>query len=175
MLKIKQLLLITFFAFSYCSLNGQAYKSAVGVKGGSILAGTYKTFLSEKFAFEGVAGFGLDFVSSSSVNSGLYAAAYAQMYFPIESVENLTWFVGAGPNVSRYSVSAFTSVNVTRFGVAGIGGADYRIGDLPLNVSADISLPIFLNDGIDLDEPYFGASARYIFGEGGGGESRSRR
>jgi len=179
MLKIKQFLLITFFACSYCTMNGQAYKSAVGVKAGNILAGTFKTFFGEKFAFEGLAGFGFDAVGTTNVNTStntrLYAAAFAQMYFPIESVDNLTWFVGVGPNISRYSVSRFTDANETSWGAAGIGGADYRIGDLPLNVSADISFPLFFNNGVDLGEPYIGASARYIFGEAGGSNSSSRK
>ena len=152
-MKMKQLLLIGLLMGAICSLNAQSYKSAVGVKAGNVLLGTFKTFLGEKLAFEGVAGFGLE------TNTDFYAAAYVQLHFPITSVDNLTWFAGAGPNIG----TGFG--NNTNIGITGIGGADYRFGDLPLNVSADISTPIFFGDSVYNFVPFFSASARYIFGE----------
>lgn len=162
-MKMKHLLLIGLFLSTLPTMNGQAYKSAIGVKGGNVLMGTFKTFLGEKFAFEGVTGFGL-----GEVDADLYAAAYAEMHFPIGSLEKLTWFVGAGPNVA--TASAGISNNSTSWGLAGIGGVDFRIGDTPLNVSADISTPIFFGDTVLNFVPYFGASARYIFKDGGGSQ-----
>lgn len=140
-------------------MNGQAYKSAIGVKGGSVLLGSYKTFLGEKLAFEGVGGFGL------GVDADLYGALYLQMHFPIGSVENLTWFAGVGPNLATVTGSGLSTS--TDLGVAGIGGVDYRFGDSPLNVSLDISTPVYIDSGLGF-VPYFSAAARYIFGGGGG-------
>jgi len=79
-MKTKYLILVVLFIGLFSTMNGQAYKSAIGVKGGSVLLGTYKTFLGEKFAVEGVGGFGL------GVEADLYGAIYLEMHFPIGSV-----------------------------------------------------------------------------------------
>lgn len=157
-MKTKHLILIGLFLGACTCMNAQAYKTAIGVKGGNAYLGTFKHFLSEKLAVEAVAGFG------ATANADLYAAVYAQLHFPIGSVDNLTWFAGAGPNLATYGVIGNSG---SSFGITGIGGADYSFDSIPLNVSADVSTPVFFGDSVLNFVPYVTVSARYILGGGG--------
>lgn len=159
-MKTKYLVLVVLVLGSFCTMNAQAYKSAIGVKGGNVALGSFKTFLGEKLAVEGVAGFGI------GLDADLYGAVYLQMHFPIGSVDNLTWFAGVGPNLA--TSTAGTGLSTTsNWGLTGIGGADYRFGDGPINVSLDVSTPIYFGDSVFDFVPYFSAAIRYIFGDGG--------
>jgi len=157
-MNIKKSIFILSFFFCSFGLSAQAYKSAVGVKAGDALFASYKTFLSEKLAFELYGGP----VLISDVD--LMGAAVIQLHFPIGSVENLTWFAGGGPNFSIFNRGFGASSNA-RLGITTIGGADYKFKTLPLNVSADIAPTYHFGNSAFYNFRIYGTvAARYVFG-----------
>lgn len=149
------------FMFALAS-NAQDYKSAIGLRLGSPLSVSYKTFISEKGAFEGVVGF-RGYTGYSWINIG----AYYQHHNPIGSVPGLSWYYGAGANVYFWSWdNSFVGDNSTSttFGISGVLGLDYKFADIPLNLSADWIPTFFINGyGNGFSGGYGALAARYTF------------
>ncbi|MBK7694421.1 MAG: hypothetical protein IPI30_08860 [Saprospiraceae bacterium] len=94
-MKAKFLTLFVFFLLgSVCTLKAQDYKSAIGARLGYPLSLSYKTFISEKGAIEGILGF-----RGYSYYSWITVSALYQHHMPIKSVEGLNWYVGGGASV----------------------------------------------------------------------------
>ncbi len=128
----------------------QPYTTAVGGKLSSGLAFSYKKFISQKNAVEVQAMFfkeGLRFI-------GLY-----EFHFPIEGVNNLSWYVGPGVHVGVYR-SKYKTINATNndVGIDGVVGLDYKIANSPINISLDWqpSFSVLGNAGL---QPQFGGLA----------------
>jgi hypothetical protein len=138
--------------------QAQDYKSAIGLRLGSPLSVSYKTFISEKGAFEGVAGF-RSFVGYSWFNVG----AYYQHHNEIASVDGLKWYYGAGVNAYFWSYdTGFLGDGSTSFGISGVLGLDYKFADIPLNLSADWIPTFFVNGfGSGFGAGYGALAARY--------------
>jgi hypothetical protein len=146
--------------------HAQAYKTAVGLRLGSPISLSIKHFLSETKAIEayvgrrGYAGF-----------SWINANAALQFHKPIESVENLSWYWGAGAGIYAYSFdSGFNSGGASSLsiGVQGYLGLDYKFSGAPVNVSVDWIPSLFLSGyGNGFGADYGAFSVRYILGEGG--------
>ncbi|MBK8625236.1 MAG: hypothetical protein IPN86_06655 [Saprospiraceae bacterium] len=122
--------------------QAQDYKSAVGLRLGSPLSVSYKTFISEKGAFEGVAGF-----RSYSGYSWFNVGAYYQHHNEIASVDGLKWYYGAGANVYFWSWESnfIDPGSTTSIGISGVLGLDYKFSDYPVNLSADWIPTFFIN------------------------------
>lgn len=158
-MKIRHVFITLMLIGGTFSMNGQAYKSAVGVKVGDALMGSYKTFFSEKLAFELAGGLGV------VGNVDLFGGAFLQFHFPIGSVDNLSWFIGGGPTVAISDNIGFDPE--LQLGIGGIGGVDYKIKGIPLNVSIDLTPTFFFTGDTDifLSNRIFGtAAARYVLG-----------
>ena len=140
--------------------QAQDYKSAVGLRFGAPLSVAYKTFVSDRGAFEGVAGF-----RSYSGYSWFNIGAYYQLHNEISSVDGLKWYYGGGANIYFWSWdSAFVNPgSSTSFGISGVLGLDYKFSDLPLNLSVDWIPTFFLNGyGNGFGAGYGALSARYV-------------
>lgn len=162
---MKKLLL---FAVLFCTflsvqeLSAQDYKSAIGLRLGYPLSISYKHFISEKGAIEGVLGY-----RGYSYFNWLNVSAFYQHHMPIKSVENLSWYLGGGASIYKWSYdndyypnNDYASVS---FGVHGVIGLDYRF-DFPLNLSLDwIPTVAFGGDfNTGFGGSYGALSARYI-------------
>ncbi len=154
--KFFSIILMMFFFASVS--QAQEYKTAIGLRLGSPLSVSYKTFVSEKGAFEGVAGF-----RSFSGYSWFNVGAYYQIHNPIQSVSGLQWYYGAGANVYFWSYDAgFVGDGSTSIGISGVLGLDYKFADIPLNVSVDWIPTFFLNGyGNGFAGGYGALAARY--------------
>lgn len=149
--------------------DGGDYKNVIGLRAGGgyydIVAASYKTFVTEPGAIELNLGFRpYGYGSYSWFN--LSASASYQHHFPIGNIEGFRWFVGGGLT----AFNTFSSYNDYRgfgLGVFPTGGVDYKIGNIPLNVSADIRPTIALIKPYDYYNGFyagnFGASVRYTF------------
>ncbi|MCZ2101597.1 MAG: hypothetical protein LC107_08685 [Chitinophagales bacterium] len=160
-MKTKFLTVLAFVFMFALTSNAQDYKSAIGLRLGSPLSVSYKTFLSDKGAFEGVVGF-RSYTYYSWVNIG----AYYQVHNDIPNVSGLRWYYGGGANIYFWSWdSAFLdSGSNTSFGISGVLGLDYKFADIPLNVSADWIPTFFLNGyGNGFGAGYGALAARYTF------------
>jgi hypothetical protein len=131
-MKIKTLFLTLSLIFVLgTALDAQDYKTAVGGKLGYGLIGSYKTFLNEKAAIDAFAGLRW---------GGLAAGVYYLNHTPIESVERLQWYWGAGPILTTWN--NLSGESYSRLGLSGVIGLDYSIEDLtgdkvPLNFSIE--------------------------------------
>lgn len=129
-------LLGLFLALSSLRTDAQDYKSAIGLRLGYPVSLSYKTFISEPGAIEGVLGF-----RGYSYYSWLNLSAFYQHHFPITSVDGLKWYVGGGASVyywnydnDFYPNNDFNSIS---FGIHGVIGLDYKFANIPLNLSLD--------------------------------------
>lgn len=131
--------------------SAQAYQKGIGIRLGpnsaAITAGfTGKYFLNEKAAVEGIIG----------INNGLGICGLYELHFPIDAVNNLSWFAGAGGYVAFRSSTTFV-------GGAGIIGLDYKFDEIPLNLSLDWKPELNLISKVAFESSGIGLSARFTF------------
>ncbi|HRO08228.1 MAG TPA: hypothetical protein PK611_08455 [Saprospiraceae bacterium] len=158
-MKTKLFTVLAFVFLFSVSSYAQDYKSAIGLRFGYPLSASYKTFLSEKGAFEGVAGF-----RSFSGYSWFNIGAYYQVHNDIGSVNGLKWYYGAGANVYFWSYdTGFAGDGSTSIGISGVLGLDYKFANIPLNVSVDWIPTYFINGyGSGFAGGYGALAARYV-------------
>lgn len=151
-------ILLMVFMFAAVS-QAQEYKSAIGLRFGYPLSVSYKTFISDKAAIEGVAGF-RSFGGYSWFNVG----GYYQHHNEIASVNGLKWYYGGGVNVYFWSYdSGFAGGSTTSIGLSGVLGLDYKFADMPLNLSVDWIPTYFVNGyGSGFAGGYGALAARYV-------------
>jgi hypothetical protein len=151
------------------AINAQSsYKSAIGGRFGTtyydLFSVSFKTFITKPGALEFNAGFGSkSYEHDNKAVSGSVAIAY-QHHFPIGNIEGFKWYIGGGAVVYN-SNSDHDDYNGFGFGVFPTGGVDYKIGNIPLNVSADLRPTIFVTGPGYYNSYYgnFGIAARYTF------------
>lgn len=147
----KIILFCSFVSIISGAASAQAYQKAVGIRLGpnsaAITAGfTGKYFLNEKAAVEGIIG----------VNNGFGICGLYELHFPIDAVNNLAWFAGAGGYVAFRSSTTFV-------GGAGIIGLDYKFDEIPLNLSLDWKPELNLISKVTFESSGIGLSARFTF------------
>ncbi len=143
------------------------YKSAIGGRVGPSyssfdIAGSYKFFITKPGAIELNVGV-RPYTYSHSALDLTFSASY-QHHFPIGNVEGLKWFVGGGLSPVLGVGDYYDYYDRKRFGleIFPTGGADYKFGNIPLNVSVDFRPTIALNDRYGRSfYPSAGASVRY--------------
>jgi len=86
--------------FSQDFKGGDGYKSSVGVITGTDLGLTFKHFLSDKMAFEGILSTGL-FYNSNKI-TGLI-----EFHKPFDDVDGLNWLFGAGMHFGSHNYSYY--------------------------------------------------------------------
>ncbi len=102
------------------------YEASVGLRAGYAFAPTYKMFVNDKLALEGIAFFH---------NTGLSVQALGQIHNDINGADGLQWYYGAGANISFYNKSYYNGV--VSVGIVGAIGLDYKIKNAPINLSID--------------------------------------
>jgi hypothetical protein len=130
--------------------GGGSYRNALGIRLGpsvpAVKSGiTYKHFLNDSKALEGILSFG----------DGFTVCALYQIHKPL-ATDNLRWFFGAGAYVG-------VSNQVTNIGGAGVVGLDYRFPNLPLNLSLDWKPELNILEKIGFEGSTVGLSVRYVF------------
>ena len=133
------------------STKAQEYVNAVGVRLGAnspaISSGfTIKHFLNETEAVEGIIG----------IDNGLGLCALYQWHHPIDAVQHLKWYVGAGGYAAFKSSQSF-------IGAAGVVGLDYKFEEIPLNISLDWKPELNLISKVGFEANTVGIAARFVF------------
>jgi hypothetical protein len=149
-------LFLVFIIFLGCVITSQAqdYDSAIGLRLGYPNSVTYKKFVSESNAIELYGGIRSYFGSTLININGAY-----QIYTPIESVDNLQWYYGAGAGVNLGN--GFTSISLS-----GYIGLDYRFEDIPIALSIDYVPTYFLgSSALNFQSGYGNLAVRYILCE----------
>lgn len=161
---MKKSILLFSFIFITSLLAGQSYKSSAGVRLGYPIAGSYKTFINEDTALEGVVGFGSysSFVSYTNIR----AAYLKHIDLEVESISNLQWYYGGGAGVFIWSYNDTyfgEQASATAFGISGYIGVEYTFEDTPLAISIDWAPTYILGSfGGGLGAGYGALAARYI-------------
>lgn len=116
----------------YNNAKAQNYESSVGLRAGLYNGITFKHFLDDKVAVEGLLstrwrGFRL---------TGLY-----EIHNPAFEVEGLQWFYGGGAHISSWNGRNVNWINDENnylvIGLDVILGLEYKFQDAPINVSLD--------------------------------------
>ncbi len=119
------------------TLNGQDYRTSLGLRAGLPYGVTIKHFLNKTNALEGI----LAASWGGFVIVGLYENEHWTGQYP-----GLNWFWGVGAHVGFWDVGRNPNVNETYtgsiIGLDGILGLEYTFDEIPLNLSLDI-LPTF--------------------------------
>ena len=97
-------------------------------------------------AIEGILSFG----------DGTAICALYEIHKPINAVENLQWFIGAGGYVGFNNSSS-------NLGAAGIVGLDYKFINVPLNISLDWKPELNIISKVGFEASGVGFSARFTF------------
>lgn len=145
--KLMGILLIASFALF--SNKAQSQYTGAGLlvdvgDGGSLVGPNIKHFFSNNHALEGSVLFG----SGLTMVQAMYG-----FHADLGGARGLKWYVGAGPGI------AFGKGGGTAFSLAPMIGLDYKIGQVPLALSADWRPRFFMADG----ESAFNA-ARFALG-----------
>ncbi|MBS1598049.1 MAG: hypothetical protein JST75_07470 [Bacteroidetes bacterium] len=164
------------------SINqGNTYTSAIGIRLGTgyydLFSASFKTFLAES---PGALELNLGIKPNSygyyytgyNYNANFFNVSFSgayQYHFDIAPVSGLKWFIGGGVTmwetiVSNNANNAYKS----GFGIGlfPTGGADYKFGNIPLNVSIDLRPTFALTTPTSYYSNFYfsaGASVRYVF------------
>ena len=162
---MKKIFLAIFFSvfFFASQTQAQSWEKAIGIRLGFPSSITYKQFIAEKAAIEGILGT-RGFVGYRSIN---LAAAY-QIHNTIldDDFGELRWYFGAGGTLNVLSFNRNFIVNEGRLstGVQGYIGVDYNFNDAPINISLDwVPTFLFTGFGDGFGGEYGGFAIRYIF------------
>ena len=140
------------------TVSAQAYQSSVGGRLGTSFTGSYKMFISDQHALEGIVGFDRTSegippfrVSSTSLVIGAFYEIHNDLDF--EGV-GFQWYYGFGGFVYLGDVTGIVP--------SGIIGLEYTMSDSPVNFFIDASPGLYIgNGGTDFDITGF-IGARYI-------------
>ncbi len=128
---MKKALITLVFGLGVITVQAQDYTSAIGLRGGWYRGLTFKHFLSDKLAFEGLL---------MTRFRGINLTALLEIHNSIPEVDGLKWYYGGGAHVGYYN-SYYYSNGLDKYdmlmGVDGILGLEYTFADYPFNISID--------------------------------------
>ncbi len=133
------------------------YQTAVGVKFYPT-AISVKHFIADTKAVEGLGYFYRD---------GLRVTGLYELHYDINSVEGLKWYVGPGAHIGFWN-DAWKKENPNRnssivIGIDGVLGLDYKIKDVPLNISFDWQPSLNIVGYTYFEAGWGGLAIRYTF------------
>jgi hypothetical protein len=115
------------------NLNGQDFKTSLGLRAGLPYGLTIKHFFSKTDALEGI----LASRWQGFIITGLYENEYWTGQYP-----GLNWFWGAGAHVGFWDAGNNPNLNSTYYGsvigLDGILGLEYTFDEVPINLSLDL-------------------------------------
>lgn len=136
---MKKWILLLVFAGSSTFLFSQEYNRAIGLRLGWDYGITYKHFLNQKAAIEGIATFRSWGIAGYRWNylrlTGLYLVHNA---FP--SVPGLQWYYGGGASFMTFGgdyAEYYPDDSKVGIGICGAIGLDYKFANAPISVTLD--------------------------------------
>ena len=130
------------------------YQSAIGAKISGGVAVTYKQFVANTKALEAEAMF----FSEGIRLVGLYEFHF----YNIPGVDGLSWYVGPGAHVGFYRPRDKSFNTAADIGIDGVIGLDYKIKNIPINLSLDWQPSISLVGNAGLMPQFGGLAIRYV-------------
>lgn len=154
----RTLLLFITIIFLSITLNGQDYKTSLGLRAGLPYGLTLKHFMSKKNAVEGM----LASSWGGFVITGLYENEHWTGEYP-----GLNWFWGFGGHIGFWDAGRNPNVNDTYvgsvIGIDGIIGIEYTFDEIPLNLSLDLLPTVNIIGYTGWGGINGGLSIRYVF------------
>ena len=140
MKKLKLVLLVIGLLVMGSNLvNAQTYKNGIGLRLGWGYGLTFKHFLNEKAALEGILNYRSYGYADYNYNYLRISALYL-IHNPISSVEGLQWYYGGGLMFQSWGGDFKTYLpgeKTTNIGIMGALGLDYKFSGAPISVTAD--------------------------------------
>ncbi len=139
--------------------EGPTYSRAVGGRFGVANGITYKHFLTESNAIDGIVNFQGNRNFTIFKLLGLYEIHRPIMFI---DVEGLQWYYGFGGGLGVYRYKD-TDENGMAWSFDGVVGADYKIPTAPINLSLDWkpTMELTPESGVRFDG--IGLSIRFVF------------
>ena len=149
-MKTKLITLVVLFLAACTITHAQSdYSSAIGLRLGSPVSVSYKTFINDKGALEGYVGL-RSFGFGNFINiSGAY-----QVHNNIADVDGLAWYFGGGASIFIWNYDndfVNTNFSSTAFGLQGYLGLDYKFKDAPVNLSLDWVPTFFVGGTLNIN------------------------
>ena len=112
--------------------SAQDYKTGIGLRGGLSQGITFKHFISEKTALEGLL---------SSRWRGFDITGLYEIHNVAFEVDNLKWYYGFGGHIGfwngDYATWGTPGISYTVIGIDGILGIEYSFSEAPINIGLD--------------------------------------
>jgi len=121
-------LLFVFLVLFFSAKSQEDYIQAIGLRGGLYSGITYKTFLNDQIAFEGML---------TTRYKGVHITGIVEFQRPLLDVRTLYWYYGVGSHIGFYDQSISNAYDDYVIGIDGIIGVEYTFEDYPLNLSLD--------------------------------------
>jgi len=153
----KQLLILIFFFGLLAVSKSQDYTNGIGLRGGLPYGITFKHFLSDKNAVEGIL---------STRWGGFRITALYEIHEPTKQYPGLKWFYGVGAHAGFWDDrSPFVNDPDSQaiLGIDGILGLEYTFDEIPLNLGIDWIPSFNLIGDTSWGKLLIGVSARYVF------------
>ena len=155
----KYLLALSILFTVSAALSAQDYSNGIGLRGGIYNGVTFKHFLGEKSAVEGIV---------TTRWQGIAVTGLYELHrYTAFDVDRLNWYYGFGGHIGFWN-GTYTSWGVSNtsymvIGIDGILGIEYNFEELPINVSLDWKPAVNLIGYSSLWVDGAAFSVRYIF------------
>lgn len=152
----KIFLLFAVVLFSVTTI-AQDYQNAVGLRGGYVGGITFKHFLGESKAVDGI----LSFRQQGVLVTGLY-----EIHKNAFEVERLNWYYGYGAHVGIWGANTerdFYPDGGPIIGIDGVIGIEYYISEIPFTIGVDWKPAINLIGRAGFWAEDAALSVRYVF------------
>lgn len=154
---MKRIFILVAFLFTSNLLFAQApYKKAIGIKFPGGYSITYKNFLSDTRNLE---------LQATGWNKGFRVSGlYEFNFYAFPQVPTLAWFVGPGLHIGFWKDQYKTDYgSKADLGIDGIIGLDYKIPDIPINISLDWQPSVTLIGDASFAPASGGVAVRFTF------------
>ena len=135
------ILVVGFSILSITNTVAQNYKTAVGARIGYPLTLSGKYFINESIALEGNLG-----LRAFSEYSWIALSAAGLKHKPLDVIDGLNWYYGAGLSVYFWRFDQITTLSSSSsLGLQGYVGLDYTFKKTPINITLDWTPTFFIN------------------------------
>lgn len=151
---MKKLLLMGLLLIGSGMVTAQNYKESLGLRLGTSIGASYKSYLSDSKAIEAILDLDIFEKDLMKINvTGLY-----QFVFDTE-VDGLNFYAGPGVSAGLY----LGNENGLLLAINGIAGVEYKFYGVPLSLSLDWNPKVQIITNAGFKPANFGLTLRYEF------------
>lgn len=128
----KLIIVLIVLSFNCGVVNAQNYNTGIGLRGGFSSGITLKHVMSDNNAIEGIL---------ATQHKGLLITLLYERHVSAFDVPGLFWYYGAGGHLGMYDENdppGYLDNTYVLLGINGVVGLDYKIEEIPINISLDL-------------------------------------